>query len=98
MNVDALHQVLRVLLRKHGITPNGVKSNLYTSIGMIRISAIDASYAELCSGLDSKHPSGIQSTVSLSGSMPRAIPNADRRYVVLRFGRTQPSYPTPRSR
>ncbi|VDC00333.1 unnamed protein product [Peniophora sp. CBMAI 1063] len=42
----AVTEVLRVLFRQHGIAPNGVKSNLYTSIG-----------------LDSKHPSGIQSTV-----------------------------------
>ncbi|TFY70425.1 hypothetical protein EVG20_g2577 [Dentipellis fragilis] len=45
---EAITEILRVLLRQHGITPSGVKSNLYTSIGV-----------------DSKHASGIQSTVGL---------------------------------
>ncbi|KAA1470567.1 hypothetical protein DENSPDRAFT_797907 [Dentipellis sp. KUC8613] len=31
---DAITEILRVLLRQHGITPLGVKSNLYTSIGV----------------------------------------------------------------
>ncbi|ETW74908.1 hypothetical protein HETIRDRAFT_332267 [Heterobasidion irregulare TC 32-1] len=39
--------VMRVLLRNHGMNVLGVKANLYTAIV----------------GLDSKHPSGIQSTV-----------------------------------
>ncbi|KAJ3551925.1 hypothetical protein NM688_g4431 [Phlebia brevispora] len=39
-------EVMKVLLRQHGMNLMGVKSNLYTAIG-----------------LDSKHPSGIQSTV-----------------------------------
>ncbi|KAI0783070.1 hypothetical protein C8Q75DRAFT_860478 [Abortiporus biennis] len=43
---ETVLEVMKVLLRKHGLNLNGVKSNLYTSIG-----------------LDSKHPSGIQSTV-----------------------------------
>ncbi|KZV73957.1 hypothetical protein PENSPDRAFT_602017 [Peniophora sp. CONT] len=53
----AVTEVLRVLVRQHGITPNGVKSNLYTSIG-----------------LDSKHPSGIQSTVWKNTAL---IPDAE---------------------
>ncbi|GJE91398.1 hypothetical protein PsYK624_075480 [Phanerochaete sordida] len=43
---DDVTGVMKVLLRRHGVNLSGVKSNLYTSIG-----------------LDSKHPSGIQSTV-----------------------------------
>ncbi|THH01349.1 hypothetical protein EW026_g1350 [Hermanssonia centrifuga] len=43
---DAVIEVMKVLLRQHGLNLMGVKSNLYTTIG-----------------LDSKHPSGIQSTV-----------------------------------
>jgi len=39
-------EVMKVLLRSHGVNLTGVKSNLYTAIG-----------------LDSKHASGIQSTV-----------------------------------
>ncbi|KAH9856015.1 hypothetical protein C2E23DRAFT_751103 [Lenzites betulinus] len=39
-------EVMKVLLRSHGLNLMGVKSNLYTSIG-----------------IDSKHPSGIPSTV-----------------------------------
>lgn len=57
---------MRVLLRKHGMTLMGVKSNLYTAIGLCRI------LPQYCirkteydhAGLDSKHASGIQSTVS----------------------------------
>ncbi|KAI0057873.1 hypothetical protein BV25DRAFT_1892081 [Artomyces pyxidatus] len=43
---DAVTQVLKILLRNHGLNTLGVKSNLYTAIG-----------------LDSKHASGIPSTV-----------------------------------
>ncbi|KAI0359670.1 hypothetical protein OH77DRAFT_1518051 [Trametes cingulata] len=43
---DSVTEVMRVLLRNHGMNLMGVKSNLYTSIG-----------------IDSKHPSGIPSTV-----------------------------------
>ncbi|TFY65444.1 hypothetical protein EVJ58_g1967 [Rhodofomes roseus] len=39
-------EIMKILLRKHGMNLMGVKSNLYTAIG-----------------LDSKHPSGIPSTV-----------------------------------
>ncbi|TBU31178.1 hypothetical protein BD311DRAFT_689751 [Dichomitus squalens] len=39
-------EIMKVLLRNHGINLMGVKTNLYTSIG-----------------LDSKHPSGVSSTV-----------------------------------
>ncbi|TFK88454.1 hypothetical protein K466DRAFT_645447 [Polyporus arcularius HHB13444] len=45
-NQDKVTEVMKVLLRNHGQTLMGVKTNLYTSIG-----------------LDSKHPSGISSTV-----------------------------------
>ncbi|TFK44885.1 hypothetical protein BDQ12DRAFT_673752 [Crucibulum laeve] len=43
---EKVTDVMRVLLRNHGVTLSGVKANLYTS-----------------AGIDSKHPSGIQSTV-----------------------------------
>ncbi|CDO70538.1 hypothetical protein BN946_scf184573.g6 [Trametes cinnabarina] len=43
---DSVTAVMRVLLREHGMNLMGVKSNLYTEIG-----------------IDSKHPSGIPSTV-----------------------------------
>ncbi|RDX49251.1 hypothetical protein OH76DRAFT_541862 [Lentinus brumalis] len=43
---DKVTEVMKVLLRNHGQSLMGVKTNLYTSIG-----------------LDSKHPSGISSTV-----------------------------------
>ncbi|KAI0079298.1 hypothetical protein K474DRAFT_1592248 [Panus rudis PR-1116 ss-1] len=43
---DSVLEVMKVLLRNHGLNLSAVKSNLYTDIG-----------------LDSKHPSGIQSTV-----------------------------------
>ncbi|KAL1745020.1 hypothetical protein HDZ31DRAFT_37237 [Schizophyllum fasciatum] len=41
-----IHQIMRILLRNHGASLSGVKSDLYTYIG-----------------IDSKHPSGIQSTI-----------------------------------
>lgn len=43
---DSVVEVMKVLLRRHGVNLSGVKSDLYTSIG-----------------LDSKHPSGVPSTV-----------------------------------
>ncbi|KAL0955775.1 hypothetical protein HGRIS_001989 [Hohenbuehelia grisea] len=43
---DAVAEVMRVLLRDHGANLSGVKTNLYTHLG-----------------IDSKHPSGISSTV-----------------------------------
>jgi len=43
---DAVTEVMRILLKNHGMNLSGVKSNLYTAIG-----------------LDSKHSSGIPSTV-----------------------------------
>ena len=59
-------QVMRILLRNHGLSLSGVKSNLYTEIGRFY-----CFYPRTCSitnscvpGVDSKHPSGIQSTVS----------------------------------
>ncbi|KAJ8581129.1 hypothetical protein M405DRAFT_752280 [Rhizopogon salebrosus TDB-379] len=45
---DAVTDVMKVLLRHHGVNLSGVKSDLYTGIGKC---------------LDSKHPSGIPSTV-----------------------------------
>ncbi|KAJ7106049.1 hypothetical protein C8R43DRAFT_1045968 [Mycena crocata] len=41
----AVTEVMKVLLRNHGMNLSGVKSNLYTALG-----------------IDSKHPSGLQST------------------------------------
>ncbi|KAL4263029.1 UPF0696 family protein [Pleurotus pulmonarius] len=43
---DAVTKVMRVLLRNHGLNLTGVKSDMYTSLG-----------------IDSKHPSGIPSTI-----------------------------------
>ncbi|KAF9501436.1 hypothetical protein BDN71DRAFT_1439015 [Pleurotus eryngii] len=43
---DAVTKVMRVLLRNHGLNLSGVKSDMYTSLG-----------------IDSKHPSGIPSTI-----------------------------------
>lgn len=43
---EATRQVMKVLLRNHGMNLSGVKSNMYTALG-----------------IDSKHPSGLQSTV-----------------------------------
>ncbi|KIM81414.1 hypothetical protein PILCRDRAFT_821498 [Piloderma croceum F 1598] len=43
---DAITEMMKILLKNHGMTLSGVKSNLYTAIG-----------------LDSKHASGIPSTV-----------------------------------
>ncbi|KAF9526628.1 hypothetical protein CPB83DRAFT_857525 [Crepidotus variabilis] len=43
---DAVTEVMKILLRNHGVNLSGVKSDLYT-----------------LAGLDSKHPSGIPSTV-----------------------------------
>lgn len=60
-------QVMKVLLRNHGMNLTGVKSNLYTSIS-----------------LDSKHASGVQSTVSLF--LPNMFVRAKSRWC--RCGRT----------
>ncbi|KIM63887.1 hypothetical protein SCLCIDRAFT_87798, partial [Scleroderma citrinum Foug A] len=49
---DSVTEVMKVLLRRHGINLSGVKSDLYTLIG-----------------LDSKHPSGIPSTVWKNGAV-----------------------------
>ncbi|KAI0343727.1 hypothetical protein BDW22DRAFT_1476959 [Trametopsis cervina] len=43
---DKVTEVMKLLLRNHGMTLMGVKADLYTGIG-----------------LDSKHPSGVQSTI-----------------------------------
>ncbi|KAG1716210.1 hypothetical protein ID866_950 [Astraeus odoratus] len=45
-NKDSVIEVMKVLVRNHGVNLSGVKSDLYTLIG-----------------LDSKHPSGVPSTV-----------------------------------
>jgi hypothetical protein len=42
----AVMEVMKVLLRHHGVSLSGVKSDLYTGLG-----------------IDSKHPTGLQSTV-----------------------------------
>lgn len=49
---DSVTEVMKILLRNHGLNLSGVKSNLYTEMG-----------------LDSKHPSGIQSTVWRNNSL-----------------------------
>ncbi|KAF9243136.1 hypothetical protein BU15DRAFT_86541 [Melanogaster broomeanus] len=49
---ESVTEVMKVLLRKHGVNLSGVKSDLYTVIG-----------------LDSKHPSGISSTVWKSAAL-----------------------------
>ena len=60
-------QVMKVLLRHHGANLSGVKSNLYTAIGARRVSHVPRGTAPYSpavpAGLDSKHASGIQSTV-----------------------------------
>ncbi|KAG7091084.1 hypothetical protein E1B28_010140 [Marasmius oreades] len=43
---NSVTEVMKVLLRNHGCTLSGVKSDMYT-----------------CLGIDSKHPSGMQSTI-----------------------------------
>ncbi|KAJ7244150.1 hypothetical protein B0H12DRAFT_811022 [Mycena haematopus] len=43
---DAVTEVMKVLLRSHGMNLSGVKSNMYTALG-----------------IDSKHPSGLPSTI-----------------------------------
>ncbi|KAF8070754.1 hypothetical protein FPV67DRAFT_1041980 [Lyophyllum atratum] len=45
-NKDEVTKVMKILLRHHGVSLSGVKSNLYTAVG-----------------IDSKHPSGIPSTI-----------------------------------
>lgn len=63
---------MRALVADHGLNVIGVKSNLYTAIGktLFSFDVSDGSFCSAdylsgpCAGLDSKHPSGIQSTVS----------------------------------
>ncbi|KAL1756345.1 hypothetical protein FB107DRAFT_290169 [Schizophyllum commune] len=52
-----LSQIMRILLRNHGVSLSGVKSDLYTYIG-----------------IDSKHPSGIPSTIWKNSAV---IPDAE---------------------
>ena len=55
---------MKVLLRNHGVNLSGVKSDLYTLIGQFFISDyIPRVHYLLPPGIDSKHPSGIPSTV-----------------------------------
>ncbi|KAJ7350466.1 hypothetical protein DFH08DRAFT_861537 [Mycena albidolilacea] len=61
---DAVTEVMKVLLRNHGMNLSGVKSNMYTALG-----------------IDSKHPSGLQSTTwkttaILSDSESKALKEA----------------------
>ena len=60
-DLDAVRDVMRVLLRDVGARLSGVKPDLYTAVGSYQVSA----YASLTlvAGLDSKHPSGVSSTV-----------------------------------
>ena len=73
-------QVMEVLLRRHGVNLSGVKSNLYTAIGTWQaqlpcerraIEGTECGHTRTNEfvGLDSKHPSGIQSTVSPCGAI-----------------------------
>ncbi|KIJ51298.1 hypothetical protein M422DRAFT_26719 [Sphaerobolus stellatus SS14] len=52
LDKEKVTEVMKVLLRNHGLSLSGVKSNLYTGIG-----------------LDSKHPSHIQSTIWKNGDI-----------------------------
>jgi hypothetical protein len=58
---------MKVLLRQHGFNLSGVKSDLYTQLGKnsIFLGLIHGSdsLSFLSPGIDSKHPSGLQSTV-----------------------------------
>ncbi|KAI4294601.1 hypothetical protein K525DRAFT_175623, partial [Schizophyllum commune Loenen D] len=54
---DAMAEIMRILLRNHGVSLSGVKSDLYTYIG-----------------IDSKHPSGIPSTIWKNSAV---IPDAE---------------------
>ena len=53
---------MKVLLRQHGLNLSGVKSDLYTIIGMMSFIPFHCLLISL-EGLDSKHSSGIPSTV-----------------------------------
>lgn len=56
---------MKVLLRNHGVNLSGVKSDLYTIIGQFLVfeGVIYLRSLSSPSGVDSKHPSGIPSTV-----------------------------------
>jgi hypothetical protein len=56
-------KIMRVLLRNHGATLSGVKSNLYTTIGKMRLIFWFQQTNAKTLGIDSKHASGIPSTV-----------------------------------
>ena len=60
---------MKVLLRNHGLNLAGVKSNLYTMIGMFCMSGLQRFLSTPIAfpGLDSKHSSGIPSTVRALG-------------------------------
>uniref|UniRef100_D8Q9T6 Uncharacterized protein n=1 Tax=Schizophyllum commune (strain H4-8 / FGSC 9210) TaxID=578458 RepID=D8Q9T6_SCHCM len=55
--LNDIFQIMRILLRNHGVSLSGVKSDLYTYIG-----------------IDSKHPSGIPSTIWKNNAV---IPDAE---------------------
>lgn len=55
---------MKVILRHHGLKLSGAKADLYTAIGRSIIPYGNCPYGVI--GLDSKHPAGIPSTVSIS--------------------------------
>ena len=58
---------MKVLLRNHGASLSGVKSDLYTAIGQFLISeGLYTVFIILSPGIYSKHPSGIFSTVCVT--------------------------------
>lgn len=55
---------MKSLLKHHGFKLTGVKPDLYTAIGTI-LYLLQGSLMNILLGLDSKHKSGISSTVSI---------------------------------
>jgi hypothetical protein len=55
---------MKVLLRNHGATLSGVKADLYTMIGVLYLLDFSDRSTPSLLGIDSKHSSGIPSTVS----------------------------------
>ena len=93
---------MKVLLRNHGLNLMGVKTNLYTSIGVFIIGRSPSHVALIVdvrmfhdTGLDSKHASGISSTVCPptipSDHHPLTDMGMGAHHVARRSGRTQPS-------
>jgi hypothetical protein len=58
---------MKILLKNHGMNLSGVKSNLYTAIGASNQKNFyfTEEFLIIDAGLDSKHSSGIPSTVSM---------------------------------